>query len=636
MPKNGPLAWRKGNLGSLSGETTRYRLNEASLTFFPTSGFDSFERERAGHVKGAAQAYPLKTAISNNDISELLALEAEREEGIRQRAFKRAARNAFLWPEHARDLVAEGRSLLELKGKAVEIESRNTSVTFRLPSSNPVSPRRANTNKTGGRMKKQNRLLRQGSRLSILITGLIFALLQTARLQAQTYQVVVYDPPAGFDETRGEGVGGQQRVGAARLAGAALPENTHAFLWTGNSPTPIDLHPANWTYSWAHATDGIHQVGYVEGQNPPYSNRRAALWSGTPESLVLLSPLSDWGFSEAVAIAGNQQVGFVDSSFCGNGTGSATDGGGGCTYRIHAMVWSGTPESRVDLHPTALAGANAPGDQRSRALDTDGASQVGYVDLILPLGGGSYTSETHALLWHGTGTSAIDLHPQGWDASYAYGVKNNTQVGYGIETAGFSDITAFVWHGSAQSRVALGEGTVLDTNGATHVGAIGVNNSSHAFRWDGDSGSGFDLHNLLPAGYINSGASGINDAGDIIGWAQKPSGYLVGVLWSNTTPNVAPTVSIMSPAPNSVYYVNNSLILTASAHDSDGSVRQVEYFANGASIGVVTASASTRNFGMKWRATRVGTVRFQAKATDDRDGSTMSVPVTIKVKSAQN
>ena len=58
----------------------------------------------------------MKTGLSNSEIAELLAREAEREEGVRQRAYKRAARNAFLWPEHAKDLLAEGRSLLELKG----------------------------------------------------------------------------------------------------------------------------------------------------------------------------------------------------------------------------------------------------------------------------------------------------------------------------------------------------------------------------------------------------------------------------------------------------------------------------------------------------------------------------------------
>jgi putative hydrolase len=53
--------------------------------------------------------------LSNADLAELLARKAEQEEGIRQRAYKRAARSAFLWPVQAADLVAEGRSLLELK-----------------------------------------------------------------------------------------------------------------------------------------------------------------------------------------------------------------------------------------------------------------------------------------------------------------------------------------------------------------------------------------------------------------------------------------------------------------------------------------------------------------------------------------
>jgi histidinol phosphatase-like PHP family hydrolase len=58
----------------------------------------------------------LKTELRNAAIAELLAQEAERQEGIRQRAYRRAARSAFLWPEQARDLLAAGRSLTELKG----------------------------------------------------------------------------------------------------------------------------------------------------------------------------------------------------------------------------------------------------------------------------------------------------------------------------------------------------------------------------------------------------------------------------------------------------------------------------------------------------------------------------------------
>ena len=53
--------------------------------------------------------------LSNANLAELLARLAAQEEGIRQRAYKRAARSAFLWPEEAADLLAKGRALVELK-----------------------------------------------------------------------------------------------------------------------------------------------------------------------------------------------------------------------------------------------------------------------------------------------------------------------------------------------------------------------------------------------------------------------------------------------------------------------------------------------------------------------------------------
>jgi histidinol phosphatase-like PHP family hydrolase len=53
---------------------------------------------------------------SNSDIAELLARTGETSSGILVRAFRRAARSAFLWPERAVDLVASGQLLTELHG----------------------------------------------------------------------------------------------------------------------------------------------------------------------------------------------------------------------------------------------------------------------------------------------------------------------------------------------------------------------------------------------------------------------------------------------------------------------------------------------------------------------------------------
>jgi histidinol phosphatase-like PHP family hydrolase len=56
------------------------------------------------------------TIVTNAQLAELLARKAETSSGILVRAFRRAARSAFLWPERASDVLADGRSLTELHG----------------------------------------------------------------------------------------------------------------------------------------------------------------------------------------------------------------------------------------------------------------------------------------------------------------------------------------------------------------------------------------------------------------------------------------------------------------------------------------------------------------------------------------
>ena len=53
--------------------------------------------------------------LRNSDFAELLAREAEQESGILVRAYRRAARSAFLWPEQVADLIAQNRPLSELR-----------------------------------------------------------------------------------------------------------------------------------------------------------------------------------------------------------------------------------------------------------------------------------------------------------------------------------------------------------------------------------------------------------------------------------------------------------------------------------------------------------------------------------------
>jgi len=60
--------------------------------------------------------------LSNTDIAELLARQAETAGDILSRAFRRAARSAFLWPEEVADVLAQNRSLTELRAIGPFIE----------------------------------------------------------------------------------------------------------------------------------------------------------------------------------------------------------------------------------------------------------------------------------------------------------------------------------------------------------------------------------------------------------------------------------------------------------------------------------------------------------------------------------
>ena len=62
--------------------------------------------------------------LSNTDVAGLLAQQAETETGIRVRAFRRAARSAFLWPDEVSDLIAQNRSLTELRAVGPFIEKQ--------------------------------------------------------------------------------------------------------------------------------------------------------------------------------------------------------------------------------------------------------------------------------------------------------------------------------------------------------------------------------------------------------------------------------------------------------------------------------------------------------------------------------
>ncbi|MCG6282594.1 Ig-like domain-containing protein, partial [Vibrio diabolicus] len=87
-----------------------------------------------------------------------------------------------------------------------------------------------------------------------------------------------------------------------------------------------------------------------------------------------------------------------------------------------------------------------------------------------------------------------------------------------------------------------------------------------------------------------------------------------------------PQITITSPNDGAVVLAGSSLTLSADASDADGSVTQVEFFANNSSLGVVTQPP----YAQTWSATFVGANQLKAIATDnDNNVSESVINVTV-------
>jgi len=271
----------------------------------------------------------------------------------------------------------------------------------------------------------------------------------------------------------------------------------------------IVLHSAEFTDSRAVAASDGEQVGL--GWGLWGSKHHALLWSGTAESVVDLNPI---GFdqSEADGVWGGIQVGW--------GKGPATGG------YYHALQWSGTGESYVDLNP--------PGFTHSYAWDIHAGQKAGFGDNVA-------TGRVHALLWPGTAASAVDLHPRGFDVSHAFDIWAGQQVGDGTGPATGGRCHALLWSGTAESVVDLhpigfDESEASGVSGGLQVGYGYVGGQRRALLWFGTPESVVDLH---PAGFDYSEATGVSggvQAG--AGRGTATGGIYHALLWSGTAESV--------------------------------------------------------------------------------------------------
>ncbi len=368
----------------------------------------------------------------------------------------------------------------------------------------------------------------------ILVALSAFGLASLTAAHAQSVTVTDLNPP-GLTRSFGTAASGGKQAGYAFAAGSS---NFHAQLWAGTPGSAIDLNPANFTVSYAFALAGGSEVGYGYG-TATTNNYHALLWTGTAASAVDLNPTNISGITSSIAegVSGNTQVGY--SIVTGGGTGS----------NGHALLWTGTAASAVDLNPTNVTGITS-----SFALAVSGSTVVGN-------GYGIGTgSNKHALLWMGTASSAVDLNPTnivGFTNTFAQNVSGGTEVGYGNGSATGGNNHALLWSGTAGSAVDLNPTNIA---GITDSQALGVSGglqvgygdgpatsfNSHALVWTGTAGSAFDLNAFLPNGFnTSSQAFGVDSNGDIVGYGQGSSGTHAFLWHLASAPEPSPAAALI-------------------------------------------------------------------------------------------
>ncbi|HTZ19755.1 MAG TPA: Ig-like domain-containing protein [Opitutaceae bacterium] len=93
--------------------------------------------------------------------------------------------------------------------------------------------------------------------------------------------------------------------------------------------------------------------------------------------------------------------------------------------------------------------------------------------------------------------------------------------------------------------------------------------------------------------------------------------------------NAPPTISITSPAPGLSFGLGSAVILAAQAADVDGTVKSVQFFANGQSVGTAAAAP----YLVSWVPHAAGNFVITAVATDDFGNVTTSAPVNVTINS---
>jgi hypothetical protein len=350
-------------------------------------------------------------------------------------------------------------------------------------------------------------------------------------------------------------------------------------------------------------------------------------------------------------------------SFAANGTPI-----NGCVDTTAPFICSWTPATPGTYLLTATATDNKGGTTTSAAVSVtsnDVNNQPPTVAISSPAAGSNFAVGQAVTL------AATASDPDGTVAQVAF-FANGTQIGSCVDTAApyecsWTPTTAGIHSLTAQA---------LDNGGSTTISPIVAVTANQA-------------GNQLPTGSINSPAAGatvqVGQTVVIAATASDPDGtvaevtfYANGVeifncvdstapfacVWqppaagtynltllvkdnqggtalsapvavtSIVSDNQPPTAAILSPATGENFLAGTAVTIAANATDTDGTITQVTFFANGVPINGCVDTAAP--FTCSWTANPVGLVNLTVEAVDNNNIATFSDTVVVTVNTGDN
>jgi PKD repeat protein len=254
--------------------------------------------------------------------------------------------------------------------------------------------------------------------------------------------------------------------------------------------------------------------------------------------------------------------------------------------------------------------------------------------------GGPYSGVRNtAISFSGAGSNDADGDP----LTYSWNFGDGSAPGVGLApthayaTTGAFTVTLTVNDGTTNSAPATSTVTITNRAPVADPGGPYAGTRLAAIAFSGAASSDPDGDALTYAWTFGDGATATGPAPTHLYTAVGTFTVTLSVNdgTANSAPvttvaqvtNIAPTVSLTSPASGSILSAPASVTISAAAGDADGAVARVEFFAGAAKIG----EAPTAPYSMVWAGVSPGVYSLTAVVTDSSGSTVASASVALTV-----